>query len=463
MRILLASHRFPPRHRAGVEVYSDAVARGLRRAGEDVAVVTTDDGPGRRGRIREGVADGLPVFTVVHPRAVREPEDTLGDPAGRAAFVAVLDRFRPDVVHFQHLMYLGIDLPAVARARGIPVVLTLHEYWLLCARGGQFLRADGVRCESAEPGTCARCLSSHRFGRTPWEARIGQAAARVRALTGYDLFARLKRMREGGGSASAADGSAMAPWPDAPDPRMLAFLDRRREAIASMIPAVDLFLAPSRFLMRKFIEAGWPAGRFRHWPNGIREVPRVHPDARVPGGGPLRVGYVGSIVPQKGLDVLLRAHARLDRGLATVRVHGSGADRPAYAARVRSLAVPGEVDFAGPFPEGAAGAAYGAMDVLVVPSTWYENAPLVIGEANAFGVPVVASRLGGMAEAVRDGVDGLLFEPGDDAGLARVLDRLARRPGDLAALRSGISPPRTLDDDVNGLRDLYRTLVGACR
>ena len=84
---------------------------------------------------------------------------------------------------------------------------------------------------------------------------------------------------------------------------------------------------------------------------------------------------------------------------------------------------------------------YASFDCLIVPSLWWENAPFVIREAYARGRPVIASNLGGMAESVRDGVDGLLFPVGDTAALAACIQRLHEEPGLLERLRAGIRPP----------------------
>ena len=120
-----------------------------------------------------------------------------------------------------------------------------------------------------------------------------------------------------------------------------------------------------------------------------------------------------------------------------------------------------ETAWCGAFPGSGLQGVLEGFDVLVVPSVWYENAPLVISEARATGIPVVASRLGGMAEMVRDGVDGLLFAPGDDRALAAALRRLATEEGLLDRLREGNRPPRWIDDEVGDLRSVYAGLIGA--
>jgi glycosyltransferase involved in cell wall biosynthesis len=175
---------------------------------------------------------------------------------------------------------------------------------------------------------------------------------------------------------------------------------------------------------------------------------------------PLRIGFIGTVTPAKGPDVLARAQALLPRGTSTLSLWGSVTASPSYAARVRSALVPGEASFAGPFPAGHSAEALAEIDVLVVPSIWYENAPLVISEAFRNGVPVVASRLGGMAEMVADGVDGCLFNPGSAEDLARVLRVLVEDRAALTRLRAGITSPRTVDDDAAVLESLYKELVG---
>ncbi len=99
------------------------------------------------------------------------------------------------------------------------------------------------------------------------------------------------------------------------------------------------------------------------------------------------------------------------------------------------------------------------IDILVVPSLWYENAPLVIYEAFASNTPVIATALGGMAEAVTHEVNGLLFDRGNVPELANMLQRVVAEPGLVERLRSGIRPVRTIGDEVCDLEALYLSLI----
>ena len=119
--------------------------------------------------------------------------------------------------------------------------------------------------------------------------------------------------------------------------------------------------------------------------------------------------------------MLVEAFNRLPEAAAALTIYGSETAFPDYAAEVRTLAAHPNIRFAGPLDHRHVGAALRQMDCLVVPSVWYENSPLVIQEAFAMGLPVIASRLGALAEKVQDGRTGYLFAPGDSADLARAV------------------------------------------
>lgn len=455
MRVLQVAHQFLPRHRAGVEVYADGVSRALIGRGHEVAVMFTDeDGARRPWGLVDGEMDGLRTFSVANPRVVREPEDSLGCPESGAAFERVLERFRPDMVHFQHLMYVGLDAPLIARRLGIPSVMTLHEYWLLCPRGGQMRRPDGELCEQVVAETCARCLTGFRFGRSPGEARAARVCGVVERVTGWNPIPLLKRLK-GRGEVNSTGGAVL---PADADGGMLEWLHARADRVRSLRDAVDRFLCPSRFLMQMFLNAGWPVDRMSWLPNAVSpDTTGATGPADAP--GPLRIGFMGSLMPAKGPQVLVEAHGLMPAGSAKLRLWGSGATHPDFAAGLRRQLSPGAT-MEGPFADGGAAEVLASMDVLVVPSIWFENAPLVILEARRAGVPVVASRLGGMAELVEDGVDGRLFEPGSPEDLARVLTELSEDRGQLRDLRRGVRPPHSFADSAAELELLYEGLVG---
>ena len=231
--------------------------------------------------------------------------------------------------------------------------------------------------------------------------------------------------------------------------------------MARLPESVDRVLSPSRFLIDRFVAGGWGREQFTYWPNGVPAVADSvgsRPESSRPSGS-LRVGFMGSVTPQKGLHVLARAHRQLKRGTVELHIHGDVKFDPSYWSDVRRDLVDSEVHVHGAFAAGEAARVLAPLDVLVVPSIWYENAPLVISEARASGVPVLTSRLGGMMEMVEDGNDGLLFTPGDPDDLARSLEALATDRDRLLDLTRSCRLPRTLEDDAGALRELYQSLM----
>jgi GT2 family glycosyltransferase len=175
----------------------------------------------------------------------------------------------------------------------------------------------------------------------------------------------------------------------------------------------------------------------------------------------LRLGFVGGLLPTKGADVLLDAIERLPPGSVVLDLLGSGGayhgDR-AFADAVTPRLGHQALRRLGVVSHDRMPNVLADLDVLVVPSTWIENAPFIIREAFAARVPVVASDLGGMAEMVRHEVDGLLFPVGDADALSAALRRLLDEPGLLERLRAGIIRPLSIEEDAAWLRSVYGRL-----
>jgi glycosyltransferase involved in cell wall biosynthesis len=176
---------------------------------------------------------------------------------------------------------------------------------------------------------------------------------------------------------------------------------------------------------------------------------------KTPSSG-LRVGYVGQIARHKGVHVLFEAARQMPDASLSVRAYGDTTSFPEYTARLRRLIAGDErLELAGVYRPQRLSQVLRELDVIVVPSLWYENSPNVILEAFGHRTPVVASNLGGMAELVRDGENGLLFAPGDAEGLARQLRRLLDDPRVLPALRTGIGLVKSVAQEMDELEEIY--------
>jgi glycosyltransferase involved in cell wall biosynthesis len=434
MRLLHAIHDFLPRHRAGSEIYALALGRELARR-HHVTILCADYDPARtHGDVVWRIQDGLPVVEIVNNWICGSFEDTYRPPVMGDRLRHVLRAVQPDIVHVHNLLNLSFDLPALARAAGIPVVATLHDYTLVCASGGQRIhRADGHVCHEIDVDRCARC-----FGESPFSARmslgvIAAAPAPVRRLAG------LARKRMPGLTTRIADA---APRPAGIDGTDIA---RRLAAARDAWQQVELFVAPSASMAEEFARLGVSPSRIRVSDYGFPL--RDDLPAPPPAGGRLRIGYVGSLVWHKGAHVLIEALRTLPPSSYEVKVFGDPRVSPGYAAEVRAAAAGLPVTFAGAFEPGKSDEAYAAIDVLVVPSLWLENSPLVIHEAYQACRPVIGSRIGGISELVRDGWNGLLVEPGSSRALAAALSQVIAQPECLREFAGRLPRVKSIQDD----------------
>ena len=445
MRILQIVHGFPPAASGGTEVYVRDLAAALAAtAADEVMVLTREEDLNRPELSVRRSADGPVHVTTINNtfQSSVSFEASYANPALERIAGDVLDDWQPDVVHVQHLTCLSTGIPRQAARRSIPVVLTLNDYWLICHRG-QLVDLDGRRCAGPFEGGCARCL--------PPGVLAGAAAFRA---------GRLLRSVPLPGATAAVNLAARAVGAVTPSDRTRAATVARLRHMQSAVRDVDLFLAPSATIAEAFVRFGIPADRLARCNQGIALAPLQGGQRSL--SGPLRVGFAGGFIPTKGPHVLLDAIAQMPPGSVVVDLlgssgayHGQGGFAESLATRLGCPAI----RRLGPVPHERMPTVFQDLDVLVVPSTWIENAPFIIREAFGAGVPVVASDLGGMAEMVRDGIDGLLFPAGDPQALAAALRRLVDDRTLLGALRAGIVRPMSIEEDAASLRAVYGQLT----
>jgi glycosyltransferase involved in cell wall biosynthesis len=419
VRIALVVHKFPPASVGGTEIYTLNLARELLERGHQVFVFYRQDrvrpGQGETGwEEREGFKAYRVSRAFDERSAPAQFLDTFFNPDVEHAFFRFLDQAQPDLVHFQHLMLLSYRLIALAKRRMLPALLTLHDYWFLCSNS-QLVWPDAQVCRGKALGlNCARC-----------------ALARIES----PLIQPLRPL--------------VAPLLQARDALV------RRAALQG-----DLLIAPSRFLIRQYTEAGFPADHFTYLENGI-DVERIRQYPRQPSeDGRVRFTFLGSLAWQKGVHVLVEAFQGIPPAGAILRIYGSPDVFPDYTARLRQMADPANTSFEGLVPNEEVGRVLAETDVAIVPSLWYENSPVAIQEAFAAGVPVIASRIGALAEKVQHGVNGLLCLPGDAQALREAVRSFVERPGQIKGYRTRVPEPTTVQQHVEEVERVYHSHVG---
>jgi glycosyltransferase involved in cell wall biosynthesis len=246
--------------------------------------------------------------------------------------------------------------------------------------------------------------------------------------------------------AARAVGQAVSPGVSADD------VSRRLAAVRDVVANVDLFVAPSPFIAAEFERFGIPPSRVRVSDLGF--PPLV---ARPRGGvsQPVRLGYVGTLAWHKGVHVLIDAVRRLPSSSYELHLYGDLDVFPDYTASLRAGADGLPVRFMGGFDRARAADIYAELDLLVVPSLWLENSPLVVREAFMAGVPVVAARIGGIPHLVEEGRSGWLYEPESAADLAAVLTGLIDEPARIDACRRTLPGVKTLAEDAREWEAIY--------
>lgn len=418
MRILLTTHAFLPRSVAGVEVYTARLAAALQALGHEVLILTAaHDLAARPHSVRRARVGDLDVAEIVNVRLEGSLEATYRVPAVDQAIAAVLDDFRPDCVHAQHLLNLSTGLIDSARRLGARLFLTLHDYWLSCPRDGLRMQASGALCATVDHGTCAACLSD-----SPYLAPLAQrGVVRVAQAAGLGRALHLAHRHAPRVTTMLAHLARRA-QPIRPA-ELRAALDERANHLRARIGTMDVFLAPTRFARDRGLEWGLPADRLRVVALGAV----AGPTRPRPAGPRRRLGYVGTLAPHKGVHVLVEAVKGLTPPDWTLDVVGDPTVDPAYSAGLqRTAAGDPRIRFRGPRSPEEVEDLWRTLDLLVLPSLWWENSPLTVLEALAAGVPVVATRTGGVPEILPDEA-GALVPPGDvdalRATLAAVLER----------------------------------------
>ncbi len=444
MRILFAAHQFFPEHYAGVEIVTLGLAKELRSRGHETFVLAPKRSiPGsgiEPGETEDYVFEGVPVRRIGRPKEGLFRPYRLGyenEVMARRAREYVQE-VKPDIVHAEHFQGLSASVIPVFKETGAPLVYTATDFWTICPVV-DLMRHDGVMCEGPETTHCVRCMVSRQPNSRP----------------GVALKAAMKRTPEA--ALKIADRLAETSLSKVFPLNQVWALKERPGYIREHVEHVDHIIAYTS-LMRDLLRSnGVGNGKVGISYYGI-DASRISKTPRNP-PPPLRVGFIGTLAPHKGCDILVRAFRSLESE-ATLEIYGNLKRFLSFIEQLQKLAEGDErISFPGPFQREKVGRILSGLDVLVVPSRWYENQPGVIFEAFAAGIPVVATNLGGNSEFVKHEENGLLFELEDDKDLAHQLRRLAEEPGLLDRLRAGIGPVKTVRENVDELEKLYAALI----
>jgi glycosyltransferase involved in cell wall biosynthesis len=330
-------------------------------------------------------------------------------------FLRVLRDLKPEVVHFHHFIGLGLECLHAVR-RTLPdciIVVTFHEMLSICHHHGQMVKTGGGKlCHRASPSDCNAC------------------------------------------------------FPEITPARFL----RREHFVRSLLEVADYFVSPSEFLVDRYVEWGLDRSRFTVIENGLDiekpTPPRALPD---PSARRSRFAYFGQVTQFKGVDVLLDAVTRIPEAVwgddAQLMIFGGNLERQpkAFQEKIETLVERAgrRVRFYGSYQNSEMPRLMRSIDWTIIPSIWWENSPIVIQESFFHGRPMICSNIGGMAEKITDGVDGLHFRVGSSEDLVDRMVEALSDPTLWERLRAGITRPISYVECAQQHFDLYRDIAAS--
>lgn len=407
MRVLIAVHQFFPTWYTGTERLALDLSKQMQRMGHSVTVLTYHpeeaEGFEEHGQslLKRYDYMGVPVIAVRHQHPPAQISFGISDPVLQRTIENIMSEERFDVLHILHPMRIGMAAKA-ALQRGIPFVLTLTDFWLMCPKGIGLTNRGDV-CLSSEGGE--KCVREC-YGEA-WREGLAERFSETRAL-----------LRAAGCVVSATNS------------------------------------------LRRVFELGGLVSDIRLMPYG-EDYAGVRPNTRTyTPEADIALGFLSTLQPHKGPHVLLEAYNIARRENIALKIFGSHFQQTDYYTMLRRLAgEDGKVQFLGEYSYEDMPRIYNEIDMIVVPSTWWENSPLVLSRALAHNVPAIVSDLGGMTEMVKDNENGFTFQVSKPESLADVLRRIADDPSILNRLKQHIRRPPRIEEHAFEYEKIYRTLA----
>lgn len=443
MKILFITNGFPPARWAGTETYTAGIAKELIRRGHFVQVLCAgnwDEGPEYWNGYVDETHNGIPVrrLNLNWQRSPDPQKHLYNNPVIGRYLTQYLSKISPDLVHVTSCETLSASILKVVKQNQIPLVLSITDFWFLCPRI-DLLKNDGQNCDGiTRPWDCLRCmLGNSKVYR--WPRYILPEKGVEVLLTNLSRVPAITRQRGFRG--------------------MVGDMADRKSFMRQVFSLPDVRLVASRFVKDVYTNNQFDSSIQFH-PYG-HDLSWLEYYASGKESTTLNIGFIGQITHSKGVHILLEAARRLvilfgDR--VRFLIYGGLHKDPVYADLLQELAGnSGNIKFCGTYPRAESADVFSKMDILVVPSLWYDF-PLIIHEAFATKTPVIATNLGGMAEAVSHEVNGLLFERGNVDDLVHQIQRVATEPGLLQRLKAGIPAVKSVREETAELEVIYLDL-----
>lgn len=448
MRILQLVHSVPFLNQAGTEIYTYNLSLELAKRHEVYIFSRICNIKQKEYEVTLQIINGIDVYLINNTfKYCNSFEKYYENSAIDKQFAELLDEIKPDIVHIQHLVFFSIGIIKEIKNRKIPIVFTLHDYWLMCPRW-HLLRPNLNPCQKVYTSNfdedCSSCLGEM--------LNINRGAKR-----GYLIFRQflpnavttaLKKIYFKYMRYINSDGHC------------IDMLQERVLKIKELIDLVDLFISPSNNARDKFIKFGISADKISCICNGVTKSSFM--PIRKDRSNKLRFAFIGTILPAKGLHILIEAFNKINETDTQLRIYGrlySYIGFEYYLRSLKKMIKNKNIKLMGEFNNAKIAEIFQEIDVLVVPSIWDENSPLVIQESFLYKTPVIASRIGGIPELICNDISGLLFTPGDKEELQRKMEYVINNSQVIDKLKDKLSRVKSIEDNAREMEEIYRKLI----
>ncbi len=378
MKILYLVHQFYPEWYTGTEKFVMNLATMMQKCGNKVKVMTYGYGEDIKdssfdqsiGSIiyKEFIYKGIPVLALKHQKIPKDIHHALSEKELAKVAKDLINREKPDIVHVGHSMRLG-NLVRILPGLNIPYIVTLTDFFLICPK--------------------------------------------------YNLITSKNTLCSGPKGGNACQSSC----PEFPIDSITSRLEMAREVLFN----AKIVVSPSRFLAG-MVEKEVYGLDIKIVNHGLKYSTVKRNEKSYTKGDRIVFCYAGSLNHHKGVHILIDAFKKVGSNNTFLKIYGSGPD-DSYVSSLMTMAKKDRrIEFCDVFQEDRVGEILSHVDVVITPSLWYENYPLVLHEALACNVPVIATDIGGMAEKIKDGVNGFLFRLAESQHLKEVLQMIADNP-----------------------------------
>jgi len=452
MKVLLTVHQFLPDYSSGTEILTYKTAKELLSRGYEVSIFTGYPAQvemEESARFDRYVYEDIKIIRFHNPNISLRGQNIIEAEYNSLFFADYFRKYlielKPDIVHFFHLGRLSASAIDVCAELKIPTVMTPTDFWLICPTN-QLRLADNSLCNGPN-FNALNCLKHVVELSQPPEIQ-----KQVQELPDWLIILIIWGCKTNTVAKKWFYGY------------YVRALTNRPKFMKNRMNKIDRVLVPTHLMQNILQKNGLNPKRISFVPYGL-DTDNIQRHTNKGSLNQLRVGFIGTLYEHKGVHLLIEAVCKyLPDAAIELKIYGNLHDFPNYVEKLYEIAKDDpRVSFYGTFPNNEISKVFSELDVLVVPSIWYENTPLVVYSAQAAGCPVIGSNVGGISEIIQNKINGILFERGNTAELAKSIRLLYEDRILLNQLAQRLSPPKSIQQYVDDLEKTYSELTDLYR